>query len=200
MSQRHDAARDRAEIVFTIYHTMGEGGGKRSLRRLKQQLDEAGLEISLATLERYSVDYGWQSRIAKLDAENAKLRADPVINAVSEMYDRHAQRGRTLFSVAGLALRKLLEDPERLGTMAPAEISRMTDLAARMEREATGETATRDEFVVRVCNALTSRIVPRFLEVNELPDPKERAREFVEAFDRIIGEQLAYGAEGDASA
>lgn len=181
MSGRRDAARDRAEVAFTICYSMGEGGGKRSLRRLKKLLNEAGMEISLPTLQRYCAAYGWQIEVAKLDAENAKQRADPVIHAVKEMHDRHAQRGRTLFGVSGLALKELLSDPERLGKMTPAEIGRLTDLAARLEREATGEGATRDEFVVRVCNALTTRIVPRFLEVNELADPKERAREFVEA-------------------
>ena len=66
MNRRQESAHDRAQIAFSLYYQMGH---ERSLRRLHLQLRSLGVQISLPTLKRYSVQFNWQGQIADLDAE-----------------------------------------------------------------------------------------------------------------------------------
>lgn len=70
MNRRQEAAGQRVEVAFPLYHQLGP---ERSLKRLHRQLQSLDVPIiSLATLKRYSQRFCWQSHIAELNAEAAR--------------------------------------------------------------------------------------------------------------------------------
>lgn len=69
MNRRQEAAGQRVEVAFALYHQLGP---ERSLKRLHRQLQSLDVPIGLATLRRYSQRFCWQSHIAELNAEAAR--------------------------------------------------------------------------------------------------------------------------------
>ncbi len=196
MTRSKQTASERAEVIFHIHYELGP---RRSLAKLRRRLSEIDWPISLSTLKLYSSSGGWQQRIAQLDAEVAERKNESSMRAIMEMDERHAQLDRALQGAGGSALRRLLQDDERLSAMRPAEIVRLLELGMRDERRAVGDSAVREDVQIGIWNTVTKEIIPAFLELNELPDPEQRARRFIEAFDRIITEHLKTDAEQSAA-
>ena len=188
MNRRQEATRERADIAFALYHQIGP---ERSLERLHEQLGALGVHISLVTLKRYSVRFGWRERVAQLEAEDVQRQRERGVEHVLAMYDRHAQLARTIQGAGGSALKKLMNSETRLGEMRAAEIARLLDLGLKAERHAFGESSDRREMALATWNAVTSEMVKLFNEVNAEPDPGARARLFAHGVDRIVDRHLA---------
>src|SRR3990172_5273096 len=104
MGSKAETSRERAQIALALYFQKGPG---RSLRKLHAQLRSLRVPISLATLKRYSVRFGWAQEIERLAAEARVHHQERGIEQVLAMNDRHAQLARALQGVGGSALQRL---------------------------------------------------------------------------------------------
>lgn len=182
-----DNASSRAEIFFHIYKERAD----RSLRGLHADLIHSGINVSLATLKRYSTQFNWQARLNELDAEARKQQREQDVADTMAMHDRHAQLGRAMQGAAGSALQRLLASDARLSGLKPTEIARLIDLGLRAERSAVGVASDRREIATDAWNDVVSTVVRLFLDINEEPDPRTRARLFARRLDRTIDQRLA---------
>lgn len=194
MNHRAEVARQRADLVFPIYLQMGL---ERSLPRLAEQLKDIGAEIAVGTLKRYSGDYGWQRRLAEIDAETARRQTETGIGERLAMLDRHAQIARALLGAGGSALQSLLNDSTRLSEITPAEIARLVDLGLKAELRAAGGATDRRDMAVEIWNDVTAEMVRIFREINAEADAEARARLFVDRVDSLVTERLAMVAGKD---
>lgn len=183
----------RAELFFHVYRERSN----RSLRGLHSDLLASGVDVSLATLKRYSAKFRWQERLAELDADARKRRRDQDVGDTLAMHERHAQLGRAMQGAAGSALQRLLANDSRLAGLKPSEIARLIDLGLRAERSAVGVSSDRREIAVDAWNDVVVSVSRLFLDVNDEPDLVTRARLFARRLDRIVDERLAqYEKEG----
>jgi hypothetical protein len=182
------AAAARADLLFHFYHQLGP---KRSYRRLQPLLAESGLEVSLATLKRYSKRFRWQERIAELDAEARKRQREQDVAGSMAMHDRHAQLGRAMQGAAGSALQRLLANDSRLSGLKPSEIARLIDLGLRAERSAVGVSTDRREIAIEIWNDVVVEVVRIFRDINEEQDQVIRARLFSKRIDRLGDDRLS---------
>ena len=192
MNRRADAAREKADLIFHVYYQQGPD---RSLKRLHSDLKTMGVRISVATLKRYSKEYGWQEHIAKLDAEARQQQNQRGIKDVLAMNERHTQLARALQGAGGSALQQLLADAARLGGMKASDIVRFVDSGLRAERSAVGASSDRRDIIKETWNDVVTSVVQVFTEINEEPDPDIRAARFALRFDRLVEERLADVAE-----
>lgn len=183
----------RAEVFFHIYKERRD----RSLRALHADLAQSGISISLSTLKRYSIQFNWQARLNDLDAEARKQQREQDVADTMAMHDRHAQLGRAMQGAAGSALQRLLANDARLSGLKPTEIARLIDLGLRAERSAVGVSSDRREIGVSVWNDVVATVVQLFLEVNDEPEPRTRARLFARRIDRAVQQRLSQYAKED---
>jgi hypothetical protein len=177
----------RSELFFHIYKEQRE----RSLRRLQAELIASGVSVSLSTLKRYSRQCDWQARLTELESEARTQQRKQDVADMMAMHDRHAQLGRAMQGAAGSALQRLLANDSRLSGLKPSDIARLIDLGLRAERSAVGVASDRRDIAVDVWNDVVITVVPLFLDINEEPDPRTRARLFARRLDRIVDEHLA---------
>ena len=196
MGRKQDASRRRADLSFDLYSRQAP---KRSLRRLSEQLEQLGIPISLASLKRYSSRYGWQQRLAELDAEAADRRAERGIEERLAMDERHAQLARALQSAGGSALQSLLADPTRIAEVSPGEIVRLLEAGLKADARATGASTDRRDIAIEVWNDVVVRVVAIFVEVNTEPDAEARARLFARSIDELVSDRLSQVQGGSSS-
>ncbi len=195
MERRGDQARERAELLFFVYH---QRGSDRSMTRLHADLQTMGVRVSVATLKRYSARYGWQERIAALDAEAAQQHTQRSVEDLLAMNERHAQLGRAMQGAGGSALQRLLANDSRLAGLKPADIVRLVDLGLKAERRAVGASSDRREIATETWNDVLFSVAPLFTEINQQPDAGIRARLFARRLDRLVEVRLAQvSEEGD---
>ncbi len=187
MRRSRAIAERRAELALHLYRELGP---RRSLTKLAQRLQAVGMPISLPTLKRYSARFGWQARIAALDAAASERMRERAADELLAMVERHAGLARAAQSAGGSALQALLADGNRLANLKPADIARLLDLGLRAERDATGAAVTRREIALEAWNTVTVEVVWIFTDVNREPDPTSRARLFARALDATVTGQL----------
>ncbi len=192
MNRRADAAREKADLIFHVYYQQGPD---RSLKRLHSDLQTMGVSISLATLKRYSKEYGWQEHIRNQDTEARQQQNQRGIKDVLAMNERHTQLARALQGAGGSALQQLLADAARLGGMKASDIVRFVDSGLKAERSAVGASSDRREIAVETWNNVVTSVVKLFTEINQEPDPDIRAQRFALRIDRLVDGRLAEVAE-----
>jgi hypothetical protein len=178
----------RSDLYLHAYYQLG---ATRSIRRLQAQLAASGIHTSIGTLKRLSVRFDWQARLAELDAEARNRQREQDVAGTMAMHDRHAQLGRAMQGAAGSALQRLLANDARLSGLKPSDIARLIELGLRAERSAVGVASDRRDIALEVCNDVVIIIARLFLEINEEPDARTRARLFARRLDRVIDERLA---------
>lgn len=177
----------RAEIFFHLYKERRD----RSLRRLHADLIDSGISISLATLKRYSIQFNWQARLNEVDAEARKRQREEDVADTMAMHDRHAQLGRAMQGAGGSALQRLFANDARLSGLKPSEIARLIDVGLRAETSAVAVASDRREIAMDVWNDVVITVVRLFLDINDEPDSRTRARLFARRLDRTIDQRLA---------
>ena len=156
----------------------------------KRGVLHCGVNISLATLKRYSRRFNWQQRLIELEAEARTQQREQDVVQTMAMHDRHAQLGRAMQGAAGSALQRLLANDTQLAGLKATEIARLVDLGLRAERTAVGVSSDRRQIAVDVWNDVVMTVARLFLEVNEEPDPQTRGRLFARRLDRIVDDRL----------
>lgn len=122
--ERQKGESEQAYEAFTVY--LGQPRGRRSVREVARTLSKSG-----SLIMRWSSEWGWVGRAAAYEqAQDRRLAAD-LDQQRRDALDRHAQIARLMQSKAIEALRKV--DVDRLA-QTPGEISRLVDIAAKVER------------------------------------------------------------------
>ena len=142
--ERRENETTKAYEAFCIYRDMGR---ERSLAKVAEKLQK-----SETLMGRWSRENDWVKRAAKWDDEQDRIERETAqkeqIKAIKDMRKRHADLGQVMLIKAARALAKIPDDE-----IKPADISRMVDVASKLERisrgdvgevveERTGETAT----------------------------------------------------------
>jgi hypothetical protein len=180
---RRDTATKRAESLMLIYHALGP---TRSLERLARYITGLGLGTSLKTLKTYSANYEWQVRIRELDQAQAESQQAEHLQLISEMNSNQARLGAALQSVSALSLRNISVNP----ILSARDTGYLAEVGSRLERLARGEATTRQEVAVQMVAPLIQNIVVLFQDINAIPDPARRLREFGMGADRILEEAI----------
>ena len=124
--ERQDGETAKAFEAFAIYRDMGPD---RSLRKVVQSLNK-----NLTTIAEWSSKYDWVNRVAAWDAEQDRIARQQQINDIKKMRKRHAGIAAAMLVKAATALQRIPEDE-----ISASEISRMVDVASKLERISRGD-------------------------------------------------------------
>lgn len=122
-----------AFCVYRDLKTISDPQSRRSLELAGQAMGK-----SKAALEPWSSKNKWVDRVAAWDEEQERIAREQAqkdqLKAISEMRTRHADLGKAMIMKAARALARIPEDEIRAG-----DISRMVDVAAKLERISRGD-------------------------------------------------------------
>lgn len=128
--ERREDETSRAYEAFCTYRDIGPG---RSIAKTGQLLGK-----NQTTLEQWSSKYGWVKRAAAWDDEQERIERTTAqkeqLKAIKDMRKRHADLGQAMLIKAARALAKLPDDE-----IKPQDISRMVDVASKLERISRGD-------------------------------------------------------------
>lgn len=124
--ERQEGETARAFEAFCKYRDMGPD---RSLRKVVQALNK-----NLTTIAEWSSKYDWVKRVASWDAEQDRIARQQQLQDIKKMRKRHAALASTMLIKAATALQQL--PPEEISA---SEISRMVDIASKLERISRGD-------------------------------------------------------------
>lgn len=124
--ERQESETAKAWEAFCIYRDMGVD---RSLRKVVQQLHK-----SLTQIGEWSSKYDWVKRVAAWDVEQDRLARIEQLKEIKKMRNRHAGIAKAMIVKAGRALNRIPEDE-----ITPNDISRMIDVASKLERISRGD-------------------------------------------------------------
>lgn len=120
----------KAYEAFCIYRDMGT---ERSLAKVAEALAK-----SEQLMKRWSATHEWVRRAEKWDDEQERieraLAQKEQAKAIKDMRKRHADLGQAMLIKAARALARIPEDE-----IKPGDISRMVDVASKLERISRGD-------------------------------------------------------------
>lgn len=123
--ERQEDDTPKAWEAFVVYRDME----KRSLAKVA---DELGKSVKL--IERWSAKYNWQSRIDAWEVEKDRLLRIELTKDIGAMRKRHADIASAMLVKASRALLKIPDDE-----IKATDISRMVDVASKLERISRGD-------------------------------------------------------------
>jgi hypothetical protein len=189
-------ADERQEFYFMAYELMGTN---RTLKRLWGFVRGLGVQISLKTLERYSREYGWQSRILERAARHESEDFKDIQDQVEQMNEEHAKTFQDigLLIKAGINYQKLkIAESVKKGQppVLDMELSTIGKLAQTYqygERLARGLATSKAEVIVEVLPPLVKDMFAVFLAVNVITNDapeivKKREAEFISRGDQVL--------------
>ena len=127
--ERQDGETARAYEAFSEYRDMG---ADRSLAKVGQKLGK-----SKAQMEKWSKKYSWVARAEAWDIEQDRLIRIALTKDIGAMRKRHADVARAMLMKAARALAKIPDDE-----IKATDISRMVDVATKLERISKGDVET----------------------------------------------------------
>lgn len=192
----HFRAQERAEYFFLVYEEMGVN---RSLKRLWGLVRGIGVSITVKTLERYSAEYNWQSRILERAARHESAGFQDVQDQVDQMTQDHIRVFQDIGSLVTAGIRHWRQKiDERVAAgmdgglkMDLSDIGRLADLYQKGERLARGLATSKAEVIIEVLPPLVKDLFAVFLAVNVITnDPPELVRkrlsEFITRADGVM--------------
>ena len=124
--ERQPEETTKAFEAFRVYRDLG---AERSIAKAGKQLGK-----NRVTLEGWSSKFNWVERVAAWDAEQDRIARQEQAKAIKAMRNRHAGIAKAMIVKAGRALQKIPEDE-----IKPGDISRMIEVAAKLERISRGD-------------------------------------------------------------
>lgn len=128
--ERWESESTKAYEAFSIYRDMGR---ERSLSKVAEKLQK-----SETLMGRWSRTYDWVKRAAKWDDEQDRIERETAqkeqAKAIRDMRKRHADLGQAMLIKAARALTRIPDDE-----IKPGDISRMVDVASKLERISRGD-------------------------------------------------------------
>ena len=131
--ERREKESTKAYEAFCIYRDMGR---ERSLAKVAEKLQK-----SETLMGRWSREHKWVERAAKWDDEQDRIEREIAqreqAKAIKEMRKRHADLGTAMLIKAAQALKSI-----PIQEIKPGDISRMVDVASKLERISRGDVET----------------------------------------------------------
>lgn len=128
--ERRESESTKAYEAFCIYRDMGR---ERSLAKVAEKLQK-----SETLMGRWSRENDWVKRAAKWDDEQDRIEREIAqkeqAKAIKDMRKRHADLGQAMLIKAARALARIPDDD-----IKPQDISRMVDVASKLERISRGD-------------------------------------------------------------
>lgn len=128
--ERRESESTKAYEAFCIYRDMGPD---RSLAKVAEKLSK-----SEQLMKRWSYTYGWVERAAKWDDEKDRIEREAAqkeqAKAIRDMRTRHAKLAEAMLMKAARGLARIPDDE-----IKPGDISRMVDVASKLERISRGD-------------------------------------------------------------
>ncbi len=119
---------DKAFEAFTRYRDMG---ASRSVRKVAQSLGKSETLIS-----EWSSKYEWVKRVREWDNEQDRIVRQAQLDDVKKMRKRHAEIASSMLLKAARALKNIPDED-----IKASDISRMVDVASKLERLSRGDTS-----------------------------------------------------------
>ena len=120
----------KAYEAFSIYRDMGR---ERSLSKVAERLQKSD-----TLMGRWSRNFDWVERAACWDDEQDRIEREIAqreqAQAIKNMRKRHAEIANAMLIKAAKALKRLPEDE-----IKPQDVSRMVDVASKLERISRGD-------------------------------------------------------------
>lgn len=116
----------KAWEAFTLYRDMG---ANRSIRSVAEKLQKSETLIG-----RWSRTYDWVERAVQWDEEQDRIVRKAQLDDIKKMRKRHAEIATDMLVKAAAALEELPADE-----IKAADISRMVDIASKLERISRGD-------------------------------------------------------------
>lgn len=128
--ERRENESTKAYEAFCIYRDMGT---QRSLSKVAEKLQK-----SETLMGRWSGNHDWVARAAKWDDEQDRIERETLqreqAKAIRDMRKRHADIASVMLVKAARALQRIPDDE-----IKPGDISRMVDVASKLERISRGD-------------------------------------------------------------
>lgn len=124
--ERQEKETAKAYEAFSEYRDMG---ASRSLAKVGQKLGK-----SKAQMEKWSKKYGWVARAEEWDVEQDRLIRIALTKDIGAMRKRHADMAKAMLIKAAKALQQIPDDE-----IKASDISRMVDVATKLERISKGD-------------------------------------------------------------
>lgn len=128
--ERRENESTKAYEAFCTYRDMGR---ERSLSKVAEKLQK-----SETLMGRWSGAYSWVDRAAKWDDEQDRIERETAqkeqAKAIKEMRTRHAKLAEAMLMKSARALARIPDDE-----IKPGDISRMVDIASKLERISRGD-------------------------------------------------------------
>ena len=139
--ERQDGEGPQAFRAFCAYRDSGANGAKRSLTKTAQNLTKNdGSPYSDGTMKAWSRKFNWQERVAAWDEEMDRQVREELTKGITNMRKNHADIARAMLTKALKAMQKIPDDE-----LTPADVTRMVDIASKLERMSRGEATERIE-------------------------------------------------------
>ncbi|MBA7644818.1 hypothetical protein ES703_52565 [subsurface metagenome] len=192
---------ERQEYFFLVYEQMGVS---RTLKRLWGLVRGVGVELSLKTLERYSSQYNWQSRILERAARHESADFLEIQAQVEQMTSEHVRTFQDIGALVAAGIKHWqgeIEKKVKAGFQPTLEmdfvtIGKLAQTYQYGERLARGLATSKAEVIIEVLPPLVKDMFAVFLAVNVITnDPPEMVRkreaEFISRGDQVL--LLYYG-------
>ena len=128
--ERQENETTKAYEAFCVYRDMGT---QRSLSKVAEKLQKSD-----TLMGRWSRENDWVKRAAKWDDEQERIEREIAQReqgkAIREMRKRHADLAKAMLIKSAKALARIPDDEVK-----PADISRMVDVASKLERISRGD-------------------------------------------------------------
>ena len=124
--ERQDGETTKQFEAFSVYRDMGR---ERSLSRVAEKLQKSDTLIG-----RWSGQCDWVKRAAFWDDEQDRVARQAQMKEIAKMRERHAKLASNMLAKAAKALDKLPEEE-----IKAADVSRMVDVASKLERLSRGD-------------------------------------------------------------
>lgn len=177
--------KEKADSLFLVYHQMGTD---RSINKLAEFCDMAGIKISKNTLGRYSVIYDWQRRLLELQSKNAESRESEYNEIIDKMNRQDAimAQGMKGLVAAGIKYHQQKMKNTQMLKMDFTSLASLAKTAQQIERLARGQATSRVDVWVDIASTVVREFVLIFQSVNRINDPEERENEFLRLGDEMV--------------
>lgn len=189
-------AEERQQYFFLVYEGMGVN---RTLKRLWGLVRGVGVDITLKTLERYSSQYNWQSKILERAARQESAGFQDVQDQVARMEEEHVRTFKDIGALVTAGIQYYQDEIQKkidAGLPATLEIdlSTLGKLAQTYqygERLARGLATSKTEVILEILPPMVKDMFAVFLAVNVITnDPPElvqkREAEFISRGDQVL--------------
>lgn len=126
--ERQEEEGDEAFEAFALYRDLG---ASRSYSQVAKKLGKSDTLI-----ERWGSRHNWKKRVSEWDNEQDRIVRQAQLDDIKKMRKRHADLASSMLLKAAKALKNIPDED-----IKASDISRMVDVASKLERLSRGDTS-----------------------------------------------------------